>query len=502
MTTPIKDKLADVDPNILIFDGNPRKDTRIDTDWVAGIKERGIIHRILVEPTNTGGYLVVDGQRRTLGAIAAGLETVPILIRATTEQADLASDQLISNLQRKELTEAELLGGYKTLSLLGVSAEDITRRTGEKRTRVDAALKVAASEKTQALAATAQIDIEHLAAMVEFEDDKKATATLRDLAERSPGQFSYKVAELRRARDLKASKKTLTEKLKTAGVPIVKASDYEYTYSNPPGRKLDQLQTPAGKPISMTAHKKCPGHAAAIYAGHYTSTAEIWYVCADWKANGHELIEKAPVGYQESDEQRAEREQRDAARAEQEQKASISQDLRRAWVKTLLQRPDLRKLVDVDQVIARAYVGEQAYDLSRRWGPSEYHKITAEFLGLDLEPTATSHDAATKIAELTVSKSFRPFTITLAAALAHFEHFSARILAVPYRRYLVAWGYTPTDWEREYDEEILAAHAAREAEEAERLAQEEAERVAFNSGELREDVDGADQSLTAEKEDA
>jgi len=77
------------------------------------IAKVGVIQPIIVRPL-AEGYQIIAGERRWRAAKAAGLETVPVRIMASTavESLELA---LIENLQRQDLNVMEEAHGYRRL---------------------------------------------------------------------------------------------------------------------------------------------------------------------------------------------------------------------------------------------------------------------------------------------------------------------------------------------------------------------------------------------------
>lgn len=68
----------------------PRGDTAMDT-LKASIAESGIIQPLLLRPAATGGYEVVDGERRLIAARALKLTAVPAVVRALSDAEAAAS---------------------------------------------------------------------------------------------------------------------------------------------------------------------------------------------------------------------------------------------------------------------------------------------------------------------------------------------------------------------------------------------------------------------------
>jgi ParB/RepB/Spo0J family partition protein len=72
----------------------------------ASIKERGVLQPILVRPSDLGGFEVVAGFRRLAAANAAGLDSVPCLVRNSTS-GEARLDNLVENLLRDDLNCVE-----------------------------------------------------------------------------------------------------------------------------------------------------------------------------------------------------------------------------------------------------------------------------------------------------------------------------------------------------------------------------------------------------------
>lgn len=83
----------------------------------ASIKEHGVIQPIIVRRTpDANRYVVVAGERRVLAASLAGLAEVPALIRDGTP-GELRAVQAVENLQREDLSIAEIAEGLQALAL-------------------------------------------------------------------------------------------------------------------------------------------------------------------------------------------------------------------------------------------------------------------------------------------------------------------------------------------------------------------------------------------------
>lgn len=132
---------------------NPR--TRFDhdklVDLAADIQANGILQPLLVRPL-PGARLqetledlqpgqmrptheLIAGERRWRAAGMAGLKTLPVLVRALTDDQVMTA-QLVENLQREDLHPMEEAEGYERMHAAGMTAEQIGDRIGRSRAHV------------------------------------------------------------------------------------------------------------------------------------------------------------------------------------------------------------------------------------------------------------------------------------------------------------------------------------------------------------------------------
>jgi ParB family transcriptional regulator, chromosome partitioning protein len=104
-------------------------------ELAASIRANGIIQPLIVR-RHGQEYQIIAGERRWRAAKLAGLTEVPIVVQdvADPRMLELA---LIENIQREDLNPIELAHAYERLgSELGLSQEEIGRRTGKDRTSI------------------------------------------------------------------------------------------------------------------------------------------------------------------------------------------------------------------------------------------------------------------------------------------------------------------------------------------------------------------------------
>ena len=104
-------------------------------ELIASIREKGILQPVMVRPT-ADGYELVAGERRFRAAEAAGLATIPAVVRKMTDREALEA-ALVENVQRADLNAIELAEGYQRLAHdFSLSQEQVAERVGKDRATV------------------------------------------------------------------------------------------------------------------------------------------------------------------------------------------------------------------------------------------------------------------------------------------------------------------------------------------------------------------------------
>ena len=115
----------------------PRVNFQIERleELAASIRANGIIQPLIVR-RHGGQYQMVAGERRWRAAKMAGLAEVPVVVLEVAEPQMLEL-ALIENIQREDLNPIETAHAYERLGReLGLSQEEIGRRTGKDRTSI------------------------------------------------------------------------------------------------------------------------------------------------------------------------------------------------------------------------------------------------------------------------------------------------------------------------------------------------------------------------------
>ena len=133
--------VGDISPN----PRQPRQefDEQDMAELVHSVREIGVLQPIVVrrKPEGTGFELVM-GERRWRATQEAGLETVPAIIRETTDD-DLLRDALLENLHRSQLNPIEEAAAYQQLlEDFGATHEELADRIGRSRPQVSNTIRL------------------------------------------------------------------------------------------------------------------------------------------------------------------------------------------------------------------------------------------------------------------------------------------------------------------------------------------------------------------------
>lgn len=114
-------------------------------ELVHSVREIGVLQPIVVRTStekDSEPYELVMGERRWRAVQAAGLETIPAIIRDTTDD-DLLRDALLENLHRSQLNPLEEAAAYQQLlEDFGTTHEQLADRIGRSRPQVSNTLRL------------------------------------------------------------------------------------------------------------------------------------------------------------------------------------------------------------------------------------------------------------------------------------------------------------------------------------------------------------------------
>lgn len=173
-----------VDENVVsqlnIIDVEPNKDQpRKEFDkekleaLTSSISEIGVILPIIVVKKDTGRYQIIAGERRWRAAKAAGLKTIPAIVKNYKEK-EAAEVALIENLQREDLNPIEEAKGYKSLiEGFSMTQEEISKRVGKSRSAITNSLRILnLPDEIIKFVVSGEISQGHGRALLSIPDDK------------------------------------------------------------------------------------------------------------------------------------------------------------------------------------------------------------------------------------------------------------------------------------------------------------------------------------------
>ncbi|MFE4080299.1 ParB/RepB/Spo0J family partition protein [Paenarthrobacter sp. YIM B13468] len=424
-----------IDPTTLTVDINVRKDAALTSDFVASIKEHGVMEPVIAHRKDDGTVHVLMGQRRTLGAVEAKRSEIPVMMISSPEEAERIVTQVVENIQRTELTDADEADAYHQLSLIGVSAAAIAKKTGRKKTAVEGALKAKASEVGTAALGRGHT-IEEALILAEFEDDEEATAELASVIQDEPDQLFHVAQQLRDERERAAALAAYTAEVEATGATIVERPGY----GDEETAHVTSLNRADGEP----ATEEDDANAVYIiqdYRGEFSTVPVI----VGWKELGFterysyhsSPANKGPM----TEEQKAERKTLIANNKAMESATTV----RREFVKTLLtkkQAPKGWQYFTVHAIthhtdVARTYDGEVAAEM-----------VSAKTGG---EKSWGGNPLKDHVAKSTARPEFSLIALVCAGYEKTIAKDSWRSPSQSHRDYLnqlLTWGYTPSEVEQ------------------------------------------------------
>lgn len=102
-------------------------------ELIASIKEIGILQPPVVRQITPGRYELIMGERRYRAAKAAGLTTIPVIIRQTPDN-ELLREALIENIHRSQLNALEEAAAYsQLLTDFNCTHDELAQKLGRSR---------------------------------------------------------------------------------------------------------------------------------------------------------------------------------------------------------------------------------------------------------------------------------------------------------------------------------------------------------------------------------
>lgn len=476
-------ELVWIAPSDAIIDSNVR--TLIEPNALAelanSIAERGILQPPRGWRDEDGLVHIGIGQRRVLAAVEAGASEIPVLIMSRLDvEQERYLDQLVENERRQPLTTGERLAAYEQLTLFGVKADEIAKRTGTRRDQVRNAVKIAKEAPIAAEIATEkQLSFDAALVLAEFEDDEPERQELVDVIDQlDPKELTRRVAELRAQRSRRQQLEAFRAQAESAGIPWVDPTAVGDYFS--PYVKLGRLRIGKAEVAPTVEEAKAQGGLVASAGwewgdvdGVRTRIYELEYFIENPKEHGYReprASSAAPLSYAEK-KKRANERAKKKARVEAWGDATES---RQTWIRdqllTALVVPADAQLWILKTLIAQrdvvgastsSHLEGKARDLALTWLGEEPE---AESNWWARRPTFMRIATARPGAELLVALAYVVALSEIAISDRKAYNYGEHKEAGAYLRQLASWGHSLAEieqklverWESEMstDEEV------------------------------------------------
>jgi len=185
----------------------PRREFRQEEldELIHSVREFGVLQPIVVRPLQKpeGGdlYELIMGERRLRASIAAGLDTIPAVIRDTADDAMLR-DALLENLHRANLNPLEEASAYQQLLTdFGITQDELAIKLGRSRPQVTNTLRLLRlPERIQSQVAAGVLSAGHARALLSVTDaDAQANLAKKIVAQSLSVRQSEEAAGLAKA---------------------------------------------------------------------------------------------------------------------------------------------------------------------------------------------------------------------------------------------------------------------------------------------------------------
>lgn len=448
-----------VDPKTLLVGPNVRKEVTLRPEFVASIREHGVLVPILAQEA-TDGLEVVDGQMRTLAAVDADLAEVPVFVQpAPVDDAARIVEQIVVNEDRAGLTAPDHVAAIAQLALdFKMPAAEIAKRTGTSKDDVASIVTASKSKTATAVIGREGFTLELAAKIADADLNEAETQRVVDSHWNKDHTLQQILDE--RARAVRVAE--LEAEAVAAGVPLAaKPSKDAYGYNYSTGEKNKHVllgnlvDAKTGKAVTLAKHKSCPGHAAYVGVIGYGREVAVHYMCIDPAKSGHRDKNKAaPVELTD-----AERAQKQLEKERAALWPSIT-TVRQTWIREQL----LPRRGALAPGWERLIVADLTEEYSRTWG--WWHELACELLALKVSGDA--YDRHTKALRVHAAKTPAGAVRTALASLIARHEYSVtdakargpQTISPLYLGLLVSWGYELSEVEQGIVDDAAATDKA------------------------------------------
>ncbi len=146
-------------------------------DLADSIRSQGVVQPIVVRPVSGGDYEIIAGERRWRAAQLAGLQDVPVVVRAMDDRSAIAV-ALIENIQREDLNpleEAQALA--RLIEEFDMTHQQAAEAVGRSRAAVSNLLRLLElSETPRAMLQSGELEMGHARALLALPAGPQAEA--------------------------------------------------------------------------------------------------------------------------------------------------------------------------------------------------------------------------------------------------------------------------------------------------------------------------------------
>ncbi len=180
------------------------------------IRRHGLLQPLLVQEQEAGKYIIIAGERRYRAAQIAGLDQLPVIVRAPNGSDRHLELSLVENIQREDLDPIEEAQAYvKLMEISGTTQEHVAEIVGKNRVTVANTIRLLRlPENIQAAIKQGIISSGHARALLSIEDDGERQKLFDRICEdnlsvRQTEQETQKLQGVSQAKKTKARKSNL-----------------------------------------------------------------------------------------------------------------------------------------------------------------------------------------------------------------------------------------------------------------------------------------------------
>ncbi|WP_449408033.1 ParB/RepB/Spo0J family partition protein [Microbacterium maritypicum] len=461
-TTADPGQIEKIPAGDVVIDPNVRTEVRVDKSFISSIRVLGFQQAPVGYRDDDGKVHITVGQRRISAALEIGWPVIPIVVKPRREaEGDRLEElrlleQIAENEQRLSLSPAELAGGYKQLALLGVTEDQIARKTNAPKQTVQTALTVANSQVAANVLQSRPVTIDQAAIFVEFADDAAAVEQLTAVVTERPEQLEHTAARIRQDRMI-ADKIAAQAALLEVDGWTVQHADREWNISTPKGAaEIGSLYRTDDKKktrLDVATAAEYSGRIAVVYPRSWGDYVGVKYFIRGYAKQGLDVANTSGSGKGPlSEEEKERRRQKRIDRAEM----TAATIVRREWIETFLNSKP--KPVDVNPWIAHVLL-ETDTGIGFNGSDSKARDLTATWLDVEAKKDQFDNGYETRrnLEKHITEKPADAARTILAYAIAAGETiagdpkhpwFGDSPNLGPYFAALASWGYTLSDVEQ------------------------------------------------------